>query len=192
MSIAQSNIAQQILNVAIRQFADKGYEATSTREIVEAAGVTKPMLYYYFQSKDGLCRAALQHYLEPFVERMGEAVANADVREALVDVIWLHFEFCQQSKDLSRFFLLLYFGPERHRFADLFQEHNQREGALLNDVARRAVEQNMLAAGSEEDFIMALHGTVAVWNMRVLEEDIILDRPRAARLVDRLLHGYCR
>ncbi len=42
-----------------RLFASRGYAATSIREIVEAAGVTKPVLYYHFQSKEGLYRAIL-------------------------------------------------------------------------------------------------------------------------------------
>ena len=47
-----STIAEGILQAAVRLFARKGYEATSTREIVEAAGVTKPMIYYYFKNKE--------------------------------------------------------------------------------------------------------------------------------------------
>ena len=38
-------------------FAERGYDATSVREIVEAAGVAKPTLYYYFRSKEGLAQA---------------------------------------------------------------------------------------------------------------------------------------
>ena len=67
MSTAQqTGGAEKILQVAMGFFAQKGYEATSTREIVEAAGVTKPMLYYYFGSKEGLCKAAIKHCVQPF------------------------------------------------------------------------------------------------------------------------------
>ena len=45
---------QRILDAAIRLFCQRGYHATSVREIVAAAGVTKPVLYYYFQSKEDL------------------------------------------------------------------------------------------------------------------------------------------
>ena len=40
--------------MAAKLFAERGYDATSVREIVEAAGVAKPTLYYYFRSKEGL------------------------------------------------------------------------------------------------------------------------------------------
>src|SRR3954463_2105524 len=42
------------VRAAVRLFAEKGFEATSVREIVEAAGVTKGGLYHYFESKGDL------------------------------------------------------------------------------------------------------------------------------------------
>ena len=65
-TLTDSAIANRLLEAAVSLFAHKGYPATSTREIVEAAGVTKPMLYYYFQSKEGLLAAALEHFLDLF------------------------------------------------------------------------------------------------------------------------------
>ncbi|MBW2208934.1 MAG: helix-turn-helix transcriptional regulator, partial [Deltaproteobacteria bacterium] len=45
-----------LLEAATALFAQKGYAGTSVREIVERAGVTKPVLYYYFENKEGLFR----------------------------------------------------------------------------------------------------------------------------------------
>jgi len=39
---------ERLLETAIGMFAEKGYAGTSVREIVEQAGVSKPVLYYYF------------------------------------------------------------------------------------------------------------------------------------------------
>ncbi|MCA1685458.1 MAG: TetR/AcrR family transcriptional regulator, partial [Planctomycetia bacterium] len=57
--IEASAVARHIARVAARQFASRGYDATPVRAIVEAAGVTKPTLYYHFGSKEGLARALL-------------------------------------------------------------------------------------------------------------------------------------
>jgi AcrR family transcriptional regulator len=56
---AQLNSRERLLETAIGMFAEKGYAGTSVREIVERAGVSKPVLYYYFQSKEGLFLAIL-------------------------------------------------------------------------------------------------------------------------------------
>jgi len=59
LDAAQLNARERLLETAIGMFAEKGYTGTSVREIVECAGVSKPVLYYYFQSKEGLFLAIL-------------------------------------------------------------------------------------------------------------------------------------
>jgi AcrR family transcriptional regulator len=59
LDAAQLNARERLLETAIGMFAEKGYTGTSVREIVERAGVSKPVLYYYFQSKEGLFLAIL-------------------------------------------------------------------------------------------------------------------------------------
>lgn len=57
---------------ALRLFAEKGYEATSTREICEAAGANISAIRYYFGDKAGLYRAA-------FTEPMGDSPCGTNI-----------------------------------------------------------------------------------------------------------------
>jgi TetR/AcrR family transcriptional regulator len=54
-------VRDRLLNVALQLFAQKGFESTSVREIASAAKVTKPTIYYYFKSKEGLYLELLDH-----------------------------------------------------------------------------------------------------------------------------------
>jgi AcrR family transcriptional regulator len=45
---------QQLMTVATKLFAKSGYNATTTAAIAEAAGVTEPILYRHFSSKQDL------------------------------------------------------------------------------------------------------------------------------------------
>src|SRR5690625_4798111 len=49
---------KRILNAALKEFAEKGYEQASTNRMVKSAGIGKGMLFYYFKNKK-----ALFHYL---------------------------------------------------------------------------------------------------------------------------------
>jgi AcrR family transcriptional regulator len=62
---------KRLLSAARKIFARKGYSGTSVREIVAAAGVTQPVLNYYFRNKEGL-------YLELFREPFAKLVALLD------------------------------------------------------------------------------------------------------------------
>jgi AcrR family transcriptional regulator len=45
---------EQILDTALKYFAEKGYENTSLEEIAKDTGITKPAVYYYFKNKKAL------------------------------------------------------------------------------------------------------------------------------------------
>ena len=60
INVLENNSRERLLETATELFAEKGYAATSVREIVERAGVSKPVLYYYFKSKEGLFYAILE------------------------------------------------------------------------------------------------------------------------------------
>ena len=63
-----TNNRQAILDAAEISFAQKGYAATSLREIADLAGVTPAMIHYYFGSKLALLREVLEQSLEPLAE----------------------------------------------------------------------------------------------------------------------------
>jgi len=60
ISTLENNSRERLLETATELFAEKGYAGASVREIVEKAGVSKPVLYYYFKSKEGLFYAILE------------------------------------------------------------------------------------------------------------------------------------
>jgi len=67
----------QMLEMAGRIFAARGFHDASMDEIAEAAGVSKPMLYSYFGSKDGLYFAYVNAAYRELIAAIDEAVALA-------------------------------------------------------------------------------------------------------------------
>ena len=61
---------RKILAAALQEFAAKGIDGARVDTIAARAGVNKQLLYYYFDSKDGLFRAVLR---ERLAERAPEA-----------------------------------------------------------------------------------------------------------------------
>lgn len=58
---------ERIERSAAELFASRGYAATTVDEITRAAGVTKPMLYRHFDSKQELCIRLLERYRDELV-----------------------------------------------------------------------------------------------------------------------------
>jgi len=70
--------SSQLLEVAERLIARRGVAATSMDDVAEAAGVTKPVVYDHFGSKDGLLCALIARAGDELNERTTAAVAHTD------------------------------------------------------------------------------------------------------------------
>jgi len=68
---------QEILKVAARHFAKRGYEGINLDEIAKELGITKPAIYYHFKNKADLYKAVLMERLRGLVEAIEEAMKEA-------------------------------------------------------------------------------------------------------------------
>jgi AcrR family transcriptional regulator len=68
---------EQLLDVALEVFARQGYHQASMNDIAEAAGVTKPVLYQHFESKQELYLELLQDVSTRLQQAVLEATAVA-------------------------------------------------------------------------------------------------------------------
>lgn len=77
----------RILDVALRQFTEKGFDATSLQEIADELGVTKAALYYHFKSKDDILVALHMRMHElgrHTLERLDEEPVTLELWESLL------------------------------------------------------------------------------------------------------------
>ncbi len=105
-SHADVDTKTKIFKVAAHLFAEKGYNGVSMREISEQTGMSKPTIYYYFGSKEGLYRDLVDtgnaHVLANF-ERIRSL--KITVKEKLVELMKSYFRECIQHPEFIKFFL---------------------------------------------------------------------------------------
>jgi AcrR family transcriptional regulator len=84
----------RIVDAASKVFAEKGFEAASTREVARAAGLEQGLLTYHFPNKDELWRAAADHIFAVLRARVLERLALLDdvdpgerIREAIREYV---------------------------------------------------------------------------------------------------------
>jgi AcrR family transcriptional regulator len=184
-------MAQHIARVAARLFAAQGYDATPVRTIVEAAGITKPTLYYHFGSKEGLAQALLTVPLTHLTEALQAMLdAGEDPRETAAKVIEAHFAFVREDPDRGRFVFALYFGPlgsslagELARFSEALTACWDRLGRSLAGAGTIAPERAAACAAN-------LRGVMVVHTLDYLYRGGVLAPELAPRLVDDMLYGF--
>ena len=52
---------EQIIDAALRVFAEKGFDRATNRDIAREAGITPGLIYHYFESKEVLLRSAIEN-----------------------------------------------------------------------------------------------------------------------------------
>lgn len=106
------DVRERLLQAALELFARRGYAATSVREIVEMAGVTKPVLYYHFGSKEGLYLALLQESFVTFEGLLQEfVVAPGSARGRMLHYCRGIFDSAVANVEVVRLSHAIYFGP---------------------------------------------------------------------------------
>ena len=90
-SAAESNRRIALLRAAAKLFVDKGFDATTTRDIANAVGMRSGSPFYHFRSKQELLKAAIADGLETARQRMQEAIADiVDPEQRLRTMIRTH------------------------------------------------------------------------------------------------------
>jgi AcrR family transcriptional regulator len=90
----------QMLDAALRVFAQRGYHDASMTDIAAGAGVTKPMVYAYFGSKDDLYLRCIDHATTGLLDAFDIAREEG---ESLEDTLWrrvlCYFRFVGEHRE---------------------------------------------------------------------------------------------
>jgi AcrR family transcriptional regulator len=80
--VPRADREQQILDAAVEGFAERGYAHASMAAIAQRAGISKPLIYEYFGSKEGLYLACLSRAGDHLVARVVQAQTGTTLERA--------------------------------------------------------------------------------------------------------------
>ncbi len=152
---------EKLLSAAVDLFTARGYAATSVREIVEHAGLTKPALYYHFGSKEAI-------YLEILRDihvRMDEALSllsseEGTSRERLTRFAVGLFELFEANVSTVRFMNAVFWGPPQggppFDFRTFHQDIRTAIGRMVEDGIARGELRPADPADVAQVFMAAL------------------------------------
>jgi len=160
---------QKILDAAAEAFAADGYHATSIREIAARAGITKPVLYDHFASKQRLYVELIEGARDELAARGASAMSSGAPLEARVRAaIDNFFAYVEARPATAR---VLFRPPEGDLEVVEAAERVQRE-ATAGLVALVATERELLRGATDRDrrlqlsmeFLKrGLHGLAGWW-----------------------------
>lgn len=176
-----------ILNAAMELFAQKGYAGCSIREICQAAGVTKPVLYYHFRSKEHLYQELM---LEIFSQTKKNLLRlsnfNGSLRDRLILYVSSEFQNCVRDPGSVRLLFRMMFAPEgEYPDFNFVEEFKQERRAIAGFIKEGA------PAGTRVDAEMISTALMGMILIEILEFFFTgrrtLTRRNAEKLIDLLV-----
>jgi AcrR family transcriptional regulator len=149
---------QQLIDAALHQFAEKGFDGASIRDIAHAAGVTEALVYHYFRNKEHLFEEMLKaRSFAPVLRRvLDEAGDEASPAQVLHRVLQEFLDMMYDNASMARMFIIEFMrNPICHKYframledntANLarYLQHQQQRGVFRADVDAQAVAGMLL------------------------------------------------
>jgi AcrR family transcriptional regulator len=176
----------QLVELAEELFSERGYAGASMEELARRAGVTKPVVYELFGSKDGIFRACVDRAVEQLAASVAGAVRAESDPEARIragGLAFLHFA----AENRLAWDLMSMGGQFAQRAADVRRGQAELIHELMREMAPEGVDARELEAVAWA--VNAAYEGVANWmwgHPEVPVEDV------ADWLVDLLIPGLRR
>jgi AcrR family transcriptional regulator len=141
-----------ILQAALQLFSERGFAASSTRELASRAGITEPVIYHYFASKEEVLAGVLDHFsFLPHLREFAEVEAPATLQERLLEFARNWHVFIRGRRPMLAVLLSeMSREPEMaRRFRDVFHQalalltRGASQVAAAKDVAPERLESAM-------------------------------------------------
>lgn len=161
MPHGEQDVPIRLLMAATELFHRKGYAAASVSDIVAAAGVSKSVLYYYFQSKEGIFKALFELALEAHRNLVREAESDTGTaRERIVLFCERQIRMFVEHLPVARLFYALYFGPPQSAPEFHVEEFHTEIIGRLRTLVMEGVENGELETEDPEALVWVILSVV--------------------------------
>ena len=142
----------QVLDAALKLFLEGGYDGTSMQAVANEAGVTKPVVYACFDSKDELFRALLRREEERILAEIQGAFEDADLSDPEKTLTEGYTGFLRAVGDSPEVYRLVFMGEGggNAAVADRIRRGRQAQVDALSRLAQRWLEDRNGTASKAE------------------------------------------
>ena len=103
----RSKSREKIILASMKQFAQKTYHNTTIADISKAAGISKGLIYNYFETKEDILKGIIEYMFQIGDKIMEESLSHTDPKDELRSMIDQLFQFLKQQGEISRMLIPL-------------------------------------------------------------------------------------
>ncbi len=172
----------QIKEAAINLFSSKGYQQSTMDDLAAEAGVSKSLIYWYWDSKAALLTELIDTCMNQYIDLLTEAVESDDpFMDKFHRTLWQYLDMSRKSDRLNKlvhFCSLHNTSKNKDNFAKRVNDHYRHVLVLIEKLIDQAVEARFLPQTTDRSAIslLLLSLTEGHIYMSILEERLPLER----------------
>jgi len=150
LKTSRENKTNSIRDIAFSLFLDKGYEATSIRNICKDAGIEQPTLYYFFRSKEGLFFSIINRLWDQykiFIAEHGGKMKSLNSEQKLYHIFHSSIHFAMDNRRAVTFYFRYFLFPPAGlqkkvlAFLDMIEKESRQQ---VETIIRELVEKGIV------------------------------------------------
>jgi TetR/AcrR family transcriptional regulator len=148
-----------LLTSALRLFNEKGYASTTVREIVTDAGVTKPVLYYYFGNKEGIYLELFEGPLREFEELLeGFSSEGGRASDRLTALCEATSHLYSNNLEKAKLLNAVYYGPPQGTPFINFEAYHNKLLDAISKLVDKGISSDEFRELNVQDVTLAIAG----------------------------------
>ncbi|MGE5252907.1 MAG: TetR/AcrR family transcriptional regulator [Planctomycetaceae bacterium] len=185
------SVRQRLLAAATDLFTQRGYAASTVREIVAAAAVTKPVLYYYFRNKEGIYLELMRQAFARLDELIADSAGNrGSATQKLLHLCDRTYTLFMENVKVARVMYSIYYGPQQGApFFDFDSYHLKFQGAV-RELIQEGIRKGEFRKGNPDDMTWGILGAINVaMEVHLGHMELDLGREGLARVLKIIFQG---
>ncbi|MCF6464873.1 TetR/AcrR family transcriptional regulator [Clostridium sp. Cult2] len=165
----------ELVNVAMVEFGEKGYENASLNNILKEAGISKGTFYYHYKNKEDLYMHLIdiiaEEKLKFISERMGSIDFNDDVFEVLKRLMTMGMKFAYKNPNINKFsqsfikdggtpthnkIMEKYYIKRKDYLNNITRKYGFQSMDYIGNLIERAYERNQIRKALPKEFVKSI------------------------------------
>ena len=132
------SVKERIINIALEEFAQNGYQSASTKVICKKAKVSKGLLYHYYGSKENLYLSVLRYFIDKFKENITIYIEDSNKKgiDYISEYFNAKFKFFGENPQYSKLVLNLLLNNNIEGAEILANEFEEYNNVLLYEIIK--------------------------------------------------------
>jgi AcrR family transcriptional regulator len=128
---------EKILSASLELFANKGYDATSIESIATKAGISKGLIYNYYESKKSILLAIFEDAIAQGESMIEKQKGAGSVQHRVEGMIEMYFDLLQGSPEYLKLLMVISLQPgvmedTKELTGEMFKRNQEMIAAVFN------------------------------------------------------------